>query len=60
MANGKLTSQQAPARTPGVVLDGVKGNSWEEGVARILEHHDAVVPALRHWCRHYLRIGPGN
>ncbi len=25
-----------------VVLDGIKGNSWEEGVAGILEHHDLV------------------
>jgi type III restriction enzyme len=25
-----------------VVLDGVRGNSWEEGLARTLEHHDQV------------------
>jgi len=25
-----------------VVLDGIKGNTWEEGVAGILEHHDLV------------------
>jgi type III restriction enzyme len=25
-----------------VVLDGVRGNSWEEGLAQLLEHHDRV------------------
>ena len=25
-----------------VVLDGLRGNSWEEGLAQILEHHDKV------------------
>jgi len=25
-----------------VVLDGIRGNSWEEGLAQLLEHHDRV------------------
>jgi type III restriction enzyme len=25
-----------------VVLDGLRGNSWEEGLAQVLEHHDKV------------------
>ena len=25
-----------------VVLDGLRGNSWEEGLAQVLEHHDRV------------------
>jgi type III restriction enzyme len=30
-----------------VVLDGVRGNSWEEGLAYLLEHHDRVAAYVK-------------
>jgi type III restriction enzyme len=30
-----------------VVLDGVRGNSWEEGLAYLLEHHDKVASYVK-------------
>src|SRR5207244_5898665 len=30
-----------------VVLDGVRGNSWEEGLAYLLEHHDKVAAYVK-------------
>jgi type III restriction enzyme len=30
-----------------VVLDGVRGNSWEEGLAHVLEHHDQVLAYVK-------------
>ena len=30
-----------------VVLDGVRGNSWEEGLAYLLEHHDHVAAYVK-------------
>jgi type III restriction enzyme len=40
----KVVMDPPPVRSHlnNVVLDGLRGNSWEEGLAQILEHHDQV------------------
>ena len=40
----KVVMEPPPVRSPlnHVVLDGLRGNSWEEGLAQILEHHAKV------------------